>query len=133
MAIKVDRQRHFSGLPSEEQIGYCRAIRIGDRVSVSGTTALAPGGGVAPEHQGNMYAQTQDAIRRIDTALAAFDLSLENVVSLLIHVTDQAQIAETARALGEAFRPIKPTSTLVGTPFLFHPDLLVEITAEAVA
>lgn len=133
MAVKIERQRHFSGLPSEEQVGYSRAIRIGNRVTVSGTTALAPEGGVAPEHKGAMYAQTRETLGRIEQALAAFDMSLDNVVSMLIHVTDQAQIGEAVRALSETFRPIKPTSTLVGTPFLFHPDLLIEITVEAVA
>ncbi len=125
-----DRNLFLTGSPNEEKYGYCRSIRVGDRVLVSGCTAMIPGG-VAPEHKGNMLEQSREALNRIKQALAAFDLGFEHVVLTRVYITDSSQLPQLIQAHGEAFGSIKPASTCVGTPFLFHPDLLVEIEVEA--
>ena len=127
------RERFFLGLATEEKFGYCRAIKADGRVWVSGTTALQDSGGVLPAHRGDAYAQSTEAFRRIGQALAQFGLVMENIVAVRAYLTTAECMAGFLRAHAEVLRNVKPASTMVGTPFLFHPDLLVEIEAEAVA
>jgi len=132
MSAPSPRQRFLTGFKNEETFGYCRAIKVGERVLVSGCTAMATDG-VIPEHKGNMLEQCREAFRRIEQALGEFGLGMEHVVFTRVFITDHSMIGQLVQAHGEVFKEIKPASTVVGTPFLFHPDLLVEIEAEAVA
>jgi enamine deaminase RidA (YjgF/YER057c/UK114 family) len=127
------RQYFFSALDSERTYGYCRAVRVGDRVFVSGSTALESGGAVSPAHLGNAHLQSAEAFRRIDHALKELALSLGHVVAVRTYVTDVRHIAGYLQAHREFLGQIHPAATLVGTPFLAHPDLLVEIEVEAAA
>ncbi len=131
-SFKYPREQAFSGLPNEGFFGYCRAIKVGDRVIVSGTTALASGGGVAPEMVGDMYKQAKEALSRIGMVLAHFDLTLDHVIRTNVYITDASKLSDVIKAHGEAFGQVKPANTgLIGVSFLFHPDLLIEIDVEA--
>lgn len=127
------RQHFFSGLDSERNFGYCRALRVGDRACVSGSTALESGGMVAEANKGNAYGQSAEAFRRIDHALAELGLSIAHAVAVRAYVTDARHIAGYLQAHREFLGQVFPAATLVGTPFLAHPDLLVEIEVEAAA
>jgi enamine deaminase RidA (YjgF/YER057c/UK114 family) len=129
----VQHQRLLTGSPAETNYGYCRAIRVGDRVLVSGTTASRPEGGVLPEHVGDTYAQTSEVLARIEAALESFGLGLEHVIRTNVFFTDEQGIPDLIKAHGESFAEVKPVSTAVRVSGMFHPDLLVEIEAEAVA
>jgi len=125
------RQHFFSGLDSERSYGYCRAVRVGDRIFVSGSTALESGGTVAMAHLGNAYLQSVEAFRRIDHALKELALSTGHVVAVRAYVTDVRHVAGYLQAHREFLGQVYPAATLVGTPFLAHPDLLIEIEVEA--
>lgn len=130
----IRRERAYSGLPNEDFFGYCRAIKVDDtRVIVSGCTALIGAEGVSPDHRGDMYAQAVEAFRRMADALAAFDMGFEHVVRTNCYLTDASQLGEVIRAHGEVFGQIKPSNNTMGVSFLFHPDCLIEIDAEAYA
>jgi len=128
----TDITRVLTGAPAEDNYGYCRALRVGDRVLVSGTTATRPEGGVAPEHVGDTYEQTREVLSRIEDALGKLGLGLEDVIRTNVFFTEPAGIPDLIRAHGESFRDVKPVSTAVGVSRLFHPDALVEIEVEAV-
>lgn len=128
-----ERRQVFSGLDSERAYGYCRAVRVGDRAFVSGSTALESGGTVRPEIKGDGYGQSAEAFRRISAALVQVELSIAHVVAVRAYVTDPRHIAGYLRAHKEALGDVSPAATLVGTPFLAHPDLVVEIEVEAAA
>jgi len=132
-ATPTPRERSFSGLPNEDAYGFCRAVKVGDRVVVSGTTATVSGGGVAPEHAGDTYAQAKEALRRIGEVLDGFGLSFEHVVKTTVFFTDRDAVADVIKAHGEVFGGTKPASTAVGVSGLFSPVALVEIEAEAIA
>jgi len=129
----LERRRVFTGLDSERTFGYARAVRVGDHAWVSGSTALESGGTVRPELKGNGQGQSAEAFRRIAAALAQVDLTLAHVVAVRAYVTDARHVAGYLKAHREALGDVFPAATLVGTPFLAHPDLVVEIEVEAVA
>ena len=123
------RQRFASGSRWEPVVGYSRALRVGARVYVSGTTAFGPDGAiVAP---GDPYRQTVQALDNIERALAALGSQREAIVRLRIYVTDLGRSSEVTRALGERFPPIRPAMTLVGVAGLIEPTMMVEIEADA--
>ena len=98
---------------------------------VSGCTALAGADGVLPEHKGDMYAQSVEAFRRMKEVLGKFDMGFEHVVRTNCYLTDASQLKDVIRAHGEVFGDIKPSNNTMGVSFLFHPDCLIEIDAEA--
>jgi len=126
----VERQRISSGSPYEPVFGYSRAVRVGDRVFVSGTVAWGDDGKVTGV--GDMYAQARQAIRNIEKALAEAGASLADVVRTRTFVTDISRFGEVARAHGEAFAEVRPAATLVAVTALVEPEMLVEIEADAV-
>ncbi len=127
----MEVQRTFSGAPWEEHVGYCRAIRAGDRVYVTGTAPVAPDGTVVAPGDG--YRQTQRCVEIIRQALEALGSDLTKVVRTRLFVTDIDRWKEYAQAHREIFGEHPPATTMVEIRRLIHPDMLVEIEADAVA
>ncbi len=127
--LRVTFQRTYSGAPWESQVGYCRAIRAGDHVYVTGTAPVAEGGGVhAP---GDAYAQARRCLEIIRRALNDLGADCECVVRTRMFVTDISRWAEFGRAHAEVFAEHPPTTTMVEVKALIHPDMLIEIEADA--
>lgn len=125
-----DFRRVFSDAPWEAQVGYCRALRAGDRVFVTGTAPVADGKVFAP---GDAYAQATCCFDRIRRALADLDVGMDRVVRTRMFVTDIERWAEFGRAHREAFGDHPPTTTMVEVGRLIDPDMLIEVEADAVA
>ncbi|WP_438435127.1 RidA family protein [Gorillibacterium sp. sgz500922] len=124
-----ERHRAYSGSPWEAKVGYCRAIRIGGRIEVAGTTAMKDGAVVG---EGDAYTQTRCILETIREALGTLGAELKDVVRTRMFVTDISLWEEIGRAHGEFFRGIDPVATMVEVRALIDPRLLVEIEAEAV-
>ncbi|WP_139491729.1 RidA family protein [Brevibacillus dissolubilis] len=124
-----ERIRISTGSPWEPVVGYSRAIRVGNRVEVAGTTAMKDGEVVGV---GDAYAQTVQILTTIKEALERAGARLEDVVRTRMYVTDISKWEEIGRAHGEFFREIRPVATMVEVKALIDPELLVEIEAEAV-
>lgn len=123
------RQRYFSGTKWESIVGYSRAIRVGERIYVTGTTATDENGAIVGV--GDAYAQTVQAIRNIERALKGLGVGLENVVRTRMFVTDISRWEEYGRAHGEFFGEIKPCATMVEVSALVDADMLIEIEVDA--
>lgn len=115
---------------AEPIVGYCRAIRIGDVVEVSGTTAMQNGEVVGV---GDPYKQTIHILETIKRALEELEVGLEDVMRTRTYVTDISQWEAVGRAHGEYFKDILPVSSMVEVKGLINPELLVEIEAHAIA
>lgn len=128
--MKVKRSKIFSGVPFEQTVGYARAVQAGEVVYVSGTTGTDPSGKVlAP---GDVYAQTQQAVRNIENALKRLGLGLEHVVRTRIYLTNIDRWQDAAKAHAELFGEIHPATSMIGVSRLIDPEMLVEIEATAV-
>lgn len=123
------RQKISSGSPWEAKVGYSRAVRVGNVVQVSGTTATVNGGVVG---EGDPAEQTRAALGIIRTALETAGARLEDVVRTRIYVTDISRWEEIGAAHGEVFGAIRPAATMVQVAALIDPLHLVEIEAEAI-
>ncbi|MFN0109473.1 MAG: RidA family protein [Blastocatellia bacterium] len=126
----VEKQHYFSGTKWEPIVGYSRAIRIGNQVLVTGTTATDEHGEIVGV--GDAYVQTVQVIRNIEKALNALGAELKHVVRTRMFVTDIAQWEEFGRAHGEFFRDIRPCATMVEVRRLIDDRMLVEIEADAI-
>ena len=123
--------RLSSNAPWEPVVAYSRLVRAGDYVAVSGTTALDEHGLVVGG--GQMYVQARQALANIRTALERAGVSLRDVIRTRMFVTDIARYAEAARAHREVFADFPPATSMVEVRRLIHPDMLIEIEADAYA
>lgn len=123
-------ERIFSGVIWEKQIGYCRAIKKGNFIAISGTTAIDDDGGIfAP---GDPYAQTSRCFVLIEKALRQMKASLSDIVRTRMFVTDIAQANEYGRAHAEFFKNFPPATSMIGIDSLIVPELIIEVEADAV-
>lgn len=126
----MERTLVSSGTEWEARVGYSRAVRTGEHVHVSGTTATDEDGDLVGI--GDAAAQTRQALDNMETALARADASLADVVRTRVYVTEIDRWAAVGDAHGEVFGEIRPAMSLVEISGLIDPDMLVEIEAVAI-
>lgn len=125
----MTKQIILSGSPWEDKVGYCRAVRVGNLIEVSGTVALVDGITVKAD---DAYAQTVNIIERVGRVLEEAGASLDNVIRTRMFTTDIGLFDDIARAHGQFFSQIKPTTSLYGISQLVGPEFLIEIEFTAI-
>ena len=125
----TERERISSGAKWESIVGYSRAVKVGNRIYVTGTTALADDGEIVGVS--DPYEQAAQCIRNIEKALKRLGAGLEHIVRTRMFVTDISRWEEYGRAHGEFFRDIMPATTMVEVKALIDPRMLIEIEADA--
>jgi enamine deaminase RidA (YjgF/YER057c/UK114 family) len=123
-------KRVFSKAPWEDRVGYCRAIRKGELIFVTGTAAVDDEGKTF--QPGNAYAQAKRCFVIIERALKELGADLSSVVRTRMFVTDISRWQEYGKAHGETFRDFPPATSMIEVKALIDPDMLIEIEADAV-
>ncbi len=126
--IMIERQHISSDTNWENQIGYSRAVRVGNLIEVSGTTAVD---GENIIGKGDVYAQAKFIFQKIEKALIQAGSGLDDVIRTRMYVTDISQWQEIGKAHADFFSKIKPAATMVEVKSLINPDLLIEIEVTA--
>ncbi len=127
--MSTERLLVSSGSPYEATVGYSRAVRVGNLVSVSGTTAASGGKPVAI---GDPEAQTRAIFETIEAALKDAGASLKDVIRTRVYLVDIAHFEAVGRVHGEVFSEIRPANTTLEVSGFVSPDWLVEIEVDAV-
>ena len=125
----MKRENILSGSPWEEKMGYCRAVRIGNIIEVSGTVAIIDGKLVKAT---DAYAQTYNIIERVEKVLADLNTSLKDVIRTRIFTTDITSFEAVANAHSAFFKDIKPATGFYEISKLVAPEYMVEIEFTAV-
>ena len=126
----MTRRLISSGGPWEDVVGYSRAVRVGNHVSVAGTTSAEPDGAIYGGDDG--YLQAKRCFEIIERALIEAGAAMRHVVRTRMFVTDIRRWEEFSRAHGEFFRDVKPAATMVQVSALMAPGMLIEVEADAV-
>jgi len=124
-----NRIKISSGAKWEDIVGYSRAIRVGNRILVSGTTSIENGKIIG---EGDIYLQTKTILQKIEKVLNEAGSKIEDVVRTRMYVTNISKWEDVGKAHGEIFKGIKPVTSMIEVSAFIDPKMLVEIEAEAI-
>ena len=125
----MKRENILTGSPWEDKMGYCRAVRIGNIIEVSGTVAIIDGEKVKAD---DAHAQTINILERVEKVLRDLNAGMKDVIRTRIFTTDISTFDAVANAHAKFFKEIKPTTGFYGINQLIAPEYLVEIEFTAI-